>query len=45
MKPDASDTAPAPSNSNQSPSILNIKSMETNTLMRVESDVLEPLTF
>ncbi len=42
---DASDTAPAPSNSNQSPSILNIKSMETNTLMRVESDVLEPLTF
>jgi hypothetical protein len=30
--------------SNQ-PSILNIKSMETNTLMRVESDILEPLTF
>ena len=45
MKPDASNTAPASSNSNQSPSILNIKSMETNTLMRVESDVLEPLTF
>jgi hypothetical protein len=45
MKSDASDTAPAQNNSNQSPSILNIKSMETNTLMRVESDVLEPLTF
>ena len=45
MKPDASDTAPSSSNAKQSPSILNIKSMETNTLMRVESDVLEPLTF
>lgn len=45
MKSDASDTAPAQNNSNQSPSILNIKSMETNTLMRYESDVLEPLTF
>jgi hypothetical protein len=45
MKPDASDTAPAQSSSGQSPSILNIKSMETNTLMRYESDVLEPLTF
>jgi hypothetical protein len=45
MKADASDTAPAQNNSNQSPSILNIKSMETNTLMRYESDVLEPLTF
>tara|TARA_Y100001963_G_scaffold160280_1_gene270265 strand:+ start:1451 stop:3172 length:1722 start_codon:yes stop_codon:yes gene_type:complete len=44
-KPDASDTAPAQNNSNKSPSILNIKSMETNTLMRYESDVLEPLTF
>jgi len=30
--------------SNQ-PSILNIKSMETNTLMRVESDILEPQIF
>lgn len=45
MKPDASDTAKADNNSSKQPSILNIKSMETNTLMRVESDILEPLTF
>jgi len=45
MKPDASDTARADDNSSKQPSILNIKSMETNTLMRVESDILEPLTF
>ncbi len=45
MKPDASDTARAENSSSKQPSILNIKSMETNTLMRVESDILEPLTF
>lgn len=45
MKPDASDTAKAENNSSKQPSILNIKSMETNTLMRVESDILTPLTF
>ncbi len=45
MKPDASDTARADNNSSKQPSILNIKSMDTNTLMRVESDILEPLTF
>jgi hypothetical protein len=42
---DASDTAPAEDNSSNKPSILNIKSMETNTEMRYESSVLEPLTF
>ena len=45
VKPDASDTASAENGSSKQPSILNIKSMETNTLMRVESDILEPLTF
>ena len=45
MKPDASDTAKAENNTSKQPSILNIKSMETNTLMRVESDIQEPLTF
>jgi hypothetical protein len=45
MKSDASDTGRAENNSSKQPSILNIKSMETNTLMRVESDILEPLTF
>ncbi len=42
---DAGDTAPATNNTNVQPSILNIKSMDVNTMMRVESDVLEPLTF
>ena len=45
MNPDASDTAKAENNTSKQPSILNIKSMETNTLMKVESDILEPLTF
>ncbi len=44
---DAGDTAPAmaPAGRNSQPSLLNIKSIPTNSLMRVESDVLEPLTF
>ena len=42
---DAGDTAPATNNTTSQPSILNIKSMDVNTMMRVESDVLEPLTF
>ena len=44
---DAGDTAPAKDNAsrNNQPSIMNIKTMPTNSLMRVESDVLEPLTF
>ena len=43
----AGDTAPAtaPADRNSQPSLLNIKTIETNTLMRVESDILEPLTF
>tara|TARA_R100000951_G_C2639050_1_gene180268 strand:+ start:119 stop:1558 length:1440 start_codon:yes stop_codon:yes gene_type:complete len=42
---DDADRAPAPSNNSQAPSILNIKSMATNQLMRYSSDVLEPLSF
>lgn len=42
---DAGDSAPAKNNTSDQPSILNIKSMDVNTMMRVESDVLEPLTF
>ncbi len=42
---DDADRAPAPSNTSQAPSILNIKSMATNQLMRYTSDVLEPLSF
>jgi len=42
---DAGDTAPATNNTSTQPNILNIKSMDVNTMMRVESDVLEPLTF
>lgn len=42
---DDADRAPAPSNNSQAPSILNIKSMATNQLMRYTSDVLEPLSF
>ena len=45
MMQDAGDTAKAPSDTSNQPSILNIKSMETNTAMKVESDILEPLTF
>ena len=45
MNQDAGDTAKAPSDTSNQPSILNIKSMETNTAMQVESDILEPLTF
>lgn len=45
MMQDAGDTAKAPSDTSSQPSILNIKSMETNTAMKVESDILEPLTF
>ena len=41
---DAGDTAMASSKGSQ-PSLLNIKSLPTDSLMRVESDVLEPLTF
>ena len=37
--------ATAPDPSSKQPSLLNIKSMPVNTEMRVESDVLEPLTF
>jgi hypothetical protein len=43
--PDAGNTAPVMSNRSSQPSLLNIKSIPTNSLMRVESDVLEPLTF
>ena len=42
---DAGDTAPADSNKSNQPSLMNIKSRKVNSLMRVESDVLEPLTF
>ena len=42
---DAGDTAPVDANRSNQPSLLNIKSIPTNSLMRVESDVLEPLTF
>ena len=42
---DDADRALAPSNNSQAPSILNIKSMATNQLMRYTSDVLEPLSF
>lgn len=42
---DAGNTAPVMSNRSSQPSLLNIKSIPTNSLMRVESDVLEPLTF
>ena len=44
---DAGDTAPAEDKVDKSnqPSILNIKSIPKDTLMRVESDVLAPLTF
>jgi len=43
---DAGDSAPAPSPSKSNrPSILNTGSIPTNTAMKVQSDVLEPLTF
>ena len=44
---DAGDDAPAtaPAGRNSQPSLLNIKTIPTNSLMRVESDILEPLTF
>ena len=42
--PDAGNTAVRKERGNQ-PSLLNIKSIPTNSLMNVESDVLEPLTF
>lgn len=42
---DASDSAPAQSSKSNIPSILNTGSIPRNTAMKVQSDVLEPLTF
>ena len=42
---DDGDRAPAANNTSSQPSIMNIKTQPTNTLMRVDSDILEPLTF